>query len=207
MAKYDDSSEKDVSDSVTWSVVGHPTIASVSALGLITPKTKGYTELTASKEGITSDVISVTVCGLEGFCIDTLDTGSGKLFTSSPSKAYLDSIGGSANNGTFTETGTYGPNGEFYTFTWSNANALCGTYNTSRLGGRTNWRLATKDELEGELYNIYGNMFSALGWPTFNPYWSATPASVSGYTSVDLSNGDVGSFSPGSSLYPSCVSP
>lgn len=89
--------------------------------------------------------------------------------------AYLDSIGGSATNGIFTENGTYGPSGNFYLFNWTNANALCTTYNTLSLGGRTNWRLATRDELKGELYDIFGNMFTARGWPTRNLYWSATP--------------------------------
>ncbi|MBD1574844.1 hypothetical protein HC725_16510, partial [Vibrio sp. S17_S38] len=99
VAKYDDGAERDVSDSVTWEIVGDPTIASISVSGLVTGNTKGATELTASKDGITSNTVNVNVCSsLAGTCIDIFDTGSGKLFTNSPSVAYLDSIGGSATN-------------------------------------------------------------------------------------------------------------
>ncbi|MFA0520592.1 DUF1566 domain-containing protein [Vibrio sp. 10N.222.55.E8] len=139
-------------------------------------------------------------------CIDIFDifgTGSGKLFTNSPSVAYLDSIGGSATNGTDTEDGASGPVGVFYRFNWINANALCTTYNTLSLGGRTNWRLATKDELRVEVASH--KMFTTRGWPTFNGYWSATP-DVSNYYYVKLSNGYVNSFFPSYTFYASCVS-
>ncbi|WP_345860711.1 hypothetical protein [Shewanella algae] len=142
---------------------------------------------------------------LAGACLDIFDTGSGKLFTSSPSKAYLDSIGASATNGTWSETGSFGPAGVFYTFDWSNANALCTTYNTISLGGRTNWGLATKDELKVELYDAFGNMFTARGWPTINYYWSATPAG-SLYYAVGLYYGLVYSDLPSDPTYASCVS-
>ncbi|EJL3954478.1 DUF1566 domain-containing protein, partial [Vibrio cholerae] len=148
----------------------------------------------------------VNVCAdFAGTCIDIFDTGTGKLFTNSPSVAYLDSIGGSATDDIYTENGTYGPSGNFYRFNWTNANALCTTYNTLSLGGRTNWRLATRDELKVELYDAFGNMFTARGWPTGNYYWSATPDG-SVYYSVVLSNGNVTSNDPSSTNYASCVS-
>ncbi|WP_429169284.1 DUF1566 domain-containing protein, partial [Aeromonas rivipollensis] len=142
---------------------------------------------------MTSNTVDVNVCAdLSGACIDIFDTGTGKLFTNSPSEAYLDSIGGSATDGIYTEYGPFGPTGDFYRFNWTNANALCTTYNTLSLGGRTNWRLATRDELKVELYNASGNMFTARGWPTINFYWSATPVG-STYYSVSLNYGSVGS--------------
>ncbi|HDM8245802.1 TPA: DUF1566 domain-containing protein, partial [Vibrio campbellii] len=142
---------------------------------------------------------------LSGACIDIFDTGTGKLFTNSPSEAYLDSIGGSATDGIFNENGTYGPSGNFYIFNWTNANALCTTYNTLSLGGRTNWRLATRYELKGELYDIFGNMFTARGWPANINYWSATPDG-SDYYFVSLNDGLVYSDDPGVTFYASCVS-
>ncbi|WP_157367493.1 Lcl domain-containing protein, partial [Vibrio coralliirubri] len=146
------------------------------------------------------------VCSnLAGPCIDIFDTGSGKLFTNSPSVAYLDSIGGSAANGTDTENGTYGPAGVFYLFDWTNANALCPTYNTLSLGGRTNWRLATRDELQTELYGVYADMFTARGWPTSYSYWSATPDG-SYYYIVSVLNGLTFSYDPSLMGYASCVS-
>ncbi|EGR5448641.1 hypothetical protein COR24_19465, partial [Vibrio cholerae] len=94
MAKFDDGTERDVTGYAMWSIVGDPTIAAVSASGLLTGKTRGTTELTASKKGITSNTVTVNVCNTADACLDIFDTGSGKLFTNSPSKAYLDSIGG-----------------------------------------------------------------------------------------------------------------
>ncbi|EJB8450164.1 DUF1566 domain-containing protein, partial [Vibrio parahaemolyticus] len=180
--------------------------ATVSPAGLLSAVEVGNTTLTATKDGVTSNTVDVNVCStLAGPCIELFDTGSGKLFTNSPSKAYLDSIGGSATDGTYTENGTYGPSGNFYKFNWINANALCTTYNTLSLGGRTNWRLATRDELKVELYDASGNMFTARGWPTYLLYWSATPDG-SDYYLVLLSNGDVGSFNPSLTIYASCVS-
>ncbi|PMM53570.1 DUF1566 domain-containing protein [Vibrio splendidus] len=155
---------------------------------------------------MTSNTVGVNVCAsLAGACIDIFDTGTGKLFTNSPSVDYLDSIGGSATNGTYTENGSFGPTGDFYRFEWTNANALCTTYNTLSLGGRTNWRLATRDELKGELYDIFGNMFTARGWPPSTGYWSATPDG-SLYYYVYLDYGDVRSLNPSTTLYASCVS-
>ncbi|EKO3926069.1 hypothetical protein GCS56_003414 [Vibrio metschnikovii] len=138
---------------------------------------------------------------LGGPCIDIFDIGSGKLFTSSPSAAFVESFGGIATNNFNNE----GRIGVFYLFNWHNANALCDTYNTYSLGGRTNWGLATHPELQNELYGLYGNMFTARGWPIGSDYWSATPLG-SGYLSVNLDNGSVGSSFFSSAYYASCVS-
>jgi hypothetical protein len=205
MAKYDDGNEEDVSNSVTWEIVGDSTIADVSSSGLLTGKVKGGTELTATKDGITSNTVNVTVCDLADACFDIFDTGSGKLFTNSPSVAYLNSIGGSANNGTINENGSSGPAGTFYLFNWANADGLCTTYNAQSIGGRNNWRLATRDELKLELFDVYGDMFSARGWPTVNYYWSSTPDG-SDYYNVNLLIGNVSLGTPPTTGYASCVS-
>ncbi|EGR2831868.1 DUF1566 domain-containing protein [Vibrio cholerae] len=205
-AKYHDGHEGDVTTSSDWEIVGDPTVARVSSSGLLTGIEGGTIELIATKDGITSNVLDITVCGdLAGPCIDVFDTGNGKLFTSSPSVAYLDSIGGIATDGTLTEIGDNGPAGDFYKFNWDNANALCAAYNTHSIGGRTNWRLATKDELKMELHDVYGNMFIARGWPTYNNYWSETPISSS-YYDVNLYYGLAGSSGPSYAGYVSCVS-
>uniref|UniRef100_UPI00235E1A3C Lcl domain-containing protein n=1 Tax=Vibrio parahaemolyticus TaxID=670 RepID=UPI00235E1A3C len=204
-ATFSDATSSDVSNSVTWTPIDTAT-ATVSSTGLLSAVEVGNTTLTATKDGVTSNTVDVNVCStLAGPCIELFDTGSGKLFTNSPSKAYLDSIGGSATDDIYTEYGTYGPSGDFYRFNWTNANALCTTYNTLSLGGRTNWRLATRDELKVELYDASGNMFTARGWPTSYYYWSATPDGSS-YYNVLLINGNVSSFNPGSTFYASCVS-
>lgn len=202
MAKFDDGTESDVSGSTTWAIVGDPTIAEVSASGLVTGKTKGDTELTASKDGITSDVVNVNVCNLSGPCLDIVDTGGGKLFTNSPSVAYLDSIGGSATSDIYTDD-----EGDFYRFTLDDANTLCDTYNTLSLGGRTNWSLATRDELLTELYDVFGDMFIARGWPSTVPYKSVTsPDSGLTYFYINLQTSMGANNGPENPHYASCVS-
>ncbi|EJL6460845.1 DUF1566 domain-containing protein, partial [Vibrio cholerae] len=204
-ATFSDTTSSDVSNSVTWTPIDTAT-ATVSSAGLLSAVEVGSTTLTAAKDGVTSNTVDVNVCAdLAGACIDIFDTGTGKLFTNSPSVAYLGSIGGSATDGINYESGAYGPSGDFYLFNWTNANALCTTYNTLSLGGRTNWRLATRDELKVELYDASGNMFTARGWPTFTGYWSATPDG-SRYSSVSLYYGIVGSGNPSVTSYASCVS-
>ena len=206
-ATFSDATSSDVSNSVTWTPLDTAT-ATVSPAGLLSAVEVGNTTLTATKDGVTSNTVDVdvNVCAdLSGACIDIFDTGTGKLFTNSPSEAYLDSIGGSATDGIFNENGTYGPSGNFYHFNWISANLLCTTYNTLSLGGRTNWRLATRDELKVELYGASGNMFTARGWPTLGNYWSATPVS-SYYYGVYLNFGFVFSDNPSYLYYASCVS-
>ncbi|MCG3728913.1 Ig-like domain-containing protein [Vibrio cincinnatiensis] len=215
MAKFDDGTESDVAGSATWTIVGNPEIATVSASGLVTGISKGNTELTASKGGITSKTVNVNVCdNLAEACIDIFDTGNGKLFTNSPSKAYLDSIGGSANDTyAYKEDGKSGPVGVFYRFTWSDAETLCDMYNDHSLGGRKNWRLATKDELKEELFDVYINMFTEREWPAFYAYWTATLnpnpdpyADGSRYFTVHLIDERIISYDPSAWYYVSCVS-
>ncbi|HAS3601248.1 TPA: DUF1566 domain-containing protein, partial [Vibrio cholerae] len=204
-ATFSDATSSDVSTSVTWTPIDTAT-ATVSSAGLLSAVKVGNTTLTATKDSVTSNTVDVNVCAdFAGTCIDIFDTGTGKLFTNSPSVAYLDSIGGSATDDIYTENGTYGPSGNFYRFNWTNANALCTTYNTLSLGGRTNWRLATRDELKVELYDAFGNMFTARGWPTTIIYWSAS-LDGSFYYSVNLYEVFVYGANPSNALYASCVS-
>ncbi|PNQ65371.1 hypothetical protein C1141_09290 [Vibrio agarivorans] len=141
---------------------------------------------------------------LAGKCIDFVDIGNGQLFTSSPSVAYLESIGGSPTDGIVNNV-NWLPKGRFYRFHWPNAKELCTTYNQHSIGGRINWRLATKDELL-KLHNKFGGMNRARGWATTGyPYWSVT-RDGSKYCFVGLTNdsfvGSVSSYE----FYASCVS-
>ncbi|HHF0540327.1 TPA: DUF823 domain-containing adhesin, partial [Vibrio alginolyticus] len=186
--------------------------ATVLSTGLLSAVDAGSTTLTATKDGVTSNAVDVNVCSdLAGVCIDFLDTGSGKLFTNSPSVAYLDSIADSPTesktlNDTF-DSDYAGPRGYFYIFNWDNANALCSIYNSLNFRERNNWRLATRDELV-DLYNEFGNMSDARGWPTNYRYWTMTAgADESKYYMLSLNYSDSGSAAPQSwELYASCVS-
>ncbi|WP_277815629.1 DUF1566 domain-containing protein [Vibrio splendidus] len=102
------------------------------------------------------------------------------------------------------ETDNHGPTGEFATFRNLEPTRLCAQYNTIGLYGRTNWRLATRDELSS-LHSHYGNMFNAKGWATGDFYWSAT-SSGSNYYRVALGDGVVGSSPLSYHNYASCVS-
>ena len=132
----------------------------------------------------------------------------GKLFTNSPSVAYLDSIhAGHLAYGTLGEDGSEGPVGDFYTFVWDSGNELCDEYNNQSLGGRTNWHLPTEDELGVELHDTHGNMFIARGWPTGRaPYWTENAAGSSAHFIVYLNTGSGNSSSDWSAEYVSCVS-
>lgn len=204
-ATYDDGSNVELTDSnVMWEVLNAASgDVELTATGKMTVKDSSASGVTvkATVNGISSDESPVSVSTLDGAVIDS----SGKLFISSPSKAYLDSLGGSASDGTYTESGARGPAGEFYTFNWNNANTLCSTYNAKSLGGRTNWRLAEKDELKIGLFGKFGNMFNARSWPATKDYWS-TAVIGSDYISVNLLVGDFTSGDASDATYASCVS-
>ncbi|WP_273979565.1 Ig-like domain-containing protein, partial [Vibrio parahaemolyticus] len=206
-ATFSDATFSDVSNSVTWTPIDTAT-ATVSSAGLLSAVEVGNTTLTATKDGVTSNTVDVNVCAdLAGPCIDIFDTGTGKLFTNSPSRAYLDSIGGSPTSGTHTENGVHGPSGGvFYKFSRSNYDELCNTYNSHSLGGRTNWRLGTKDELNLELYNTFGNMYAARGWPTYVLYWTSSTDKYGDRYSVRLYDGNVQVSHPNNTHFGSCVS-
>ncbi|MCY9829459.1 DUF1566 domain-containing protein, partial [Vibrio chagasii] len=209
------STDDDTTDSsfMTWAISPAGTGATISTEGsLNTAAVMPGTTLKITATGknpydsVTDSIDVVFTTSLAGESIDIFDTGSGKLFTSSPSVAYLESIGGSNTNGTYSETGHLGPSGLFYRFYWDNANALCDTYNERSVGGRTDWRLATIDELKDELYGTFDSMFTARFWPTQNAYWSANPAGPGKYIRMSLHSGDPMDMTEYNGAYASCVS-
>lgn len=73
------------------------------------------------------------------------------------------------------------------------------------IGGRTNWRLPQRNELKDELFDSFGNMFTARGWPTSQTYWSSTP-DIADYYNVYLDDGRIFSDDRGEFMFVSCVS-
>ncbi|MEZ9378611.1 DUF1566 domain-containing protein [Vibrio lentus] len=188
-----------------------------------TPKTNMTFNVTSSyttTDGMPSDSTSqVTfngyVCGGQvgdddkanaaGDCIKIAES-NGKLYTGSPSVSFLQAIGYGGYSGTITESGTRGPSGGvFARLNHIQSVELCTQYNNIKLNGKSNWRLATKNEL-ASLYDNYGDMFNVKGWATYYSYWSSTPIGSS-YFNVYLSHGRVGSgYHPSDQYYASCVS-
>ncbi|HAV1384927.1 TPA: DUF1566 domain-containing protein [Vibrio parahaemolyticus] len=176
---FSDSTEGDISEVVTWNVTD-PTIAVISegaGGSLVSGGTAGYgvTTAVAMSQGISSNTVNISAINtLAGPVIDVFDVtngdGTGQLYVNSPSVAYLDSIGGSDSSDVFAETT---PVGDFYLYTWEQANILCDTYNAQGLAGRTNWRLPESIELE-ELQSTYSNLYDVRGWPVNSFYWSNT---------------------------------
>uniref|UniRef100_UPI00115A9CA3 Ig-like domain-containing protein n=3 Tax=Vibrio cholerae TaxID=666 RepID=UPI00115A9CA3 len=194
IATYSDGTSAQVTNSVAWTSVDTNT-ATVTSSGMLSGVNVGSTTVTAMKDGITSNTVNVKVCrDLDGPCIDIFDTGSGKLFTSAPSYDYISKM----------SFGHSGISGYQSIFDWANSNSLCARYNTKSIGGRSNWRLATRRELK-ELHDVYGNMNTARGWPIGKHYWSVTPDGSS-YYYVDLRSGYTGSTNPVDGLFASCVS-
>ncbi|MBN3551538.1 Ig-like domain-containing protein [Vibrio neptunius] len=205
-ATYSDGSASNVSTSVTWTSIDTD-VATVAPLGQLTGIEVGQTTVSAFKDGITSQTLSVNVCDQAVSCnIEVFDTGAGKLFTSTPSAVYLDSIGGSPNVGVYNDQ-----NGSYYRFNWPHANQLCKRYNRMLLAGRTNWRLTTKNELLDDLYGIYGNMYNARSWPANKvSYWSSdVSVGAGGATRYISARLNVASYAVGPATmrqYVSCVS-
>ncbi len=201
MATYSDNTSADVASSATWTS-GDVTTATVGLTGYLTGKGVGTTTVTATKDGITSNEVNVSVCDLRDDCIDIFDTGSGKLFTSSPSVTY------SNENGVI-YSGTEIYFGVYSTFTHADAVVLCDTtYRDAKLEGRTNWRLPEIGELRSDLFD-HGEEFSWRKWwdgatpPT--PYWSATRTDTDKYYATYIES-DPFVFDPSSKGYTSCVS-
>ena len=227
IANFSDGTSSDVTNSVTW-IAGDTNIATVTVGGLLDGVQPGATTVMATIDDIVSNTVNVTVCtDISGPCIDVLDTGNGKLFTSTPSQAYLqDNIGYSlvrlgGDYEYIAPEAEQGPGGWFALFRIDDGSqdwlpktyteALCNTYNEISLKGRTNWRLPTIDELEGELYEVYGDMsLKTPSWQVFREYASSSLVDGTSDTLVmslgGWGGGSIFSFSFGREFFVSCVS-
>ncbi|EPN7765483.1 Ig-like domain-containing protein [Vibrio cholerae] len=211
-ALYSDNTVSDVTERATWHWGSQDNaVAQVMAkLGRVNGIAEGITSLEARLDGIYSNRAVVSVCeNLAGNCIDIMEMGDKStkpvLYTSSPSLVYITRSGIEIERQFITETGRYGPSGTFYVTNVDTAKKLCSSYNIKSLGGRTNWRLATKEEL-WKIFSTRGNVFRSDGWPTAAPYRSSTVDTSNNYFRVNLYDGYVYSVDPGEHGYASCIS-
>lgn len=210
-ATYNDGNVSDVSSSVTWTMKSNNGIndsATVTSTGLLSGWQVDTATVSAEIDGVNSDnsiAVSVSACQAKGSdCLDFFDTGNGTLYTNSPSKAFLDGIGGSTTNGFTQEIIKSGPSGDFYLFFWNSADSLCTTYNTRNLAARSNWRLPKNGELNA-LFNTYGNMFNSRGWPARINYWSESRRGPGAYN-LNLAHGRGGNSLLDNDFYATCIS-
>ncbi|WP_339390000.1 Ig-like domain-containing protein [Vibrio neptunius] len=196
-ATYSDGTSAVVHDVTWWTPVN--TVMSVTYAGYVRGLSEGNSRIKAAYKGFTKNV-EVNVCSSNGSnftgkCIYTLDAG-GKLFTSTPSIAYLDSLNLRLTNST---------NGMFYTFKQREADALCNKYNELNIAGRSNWRLPTLNEIE----SIY-QMSLPRNWSNNTNYWTSISSSLGRWWAlkyVKASNTIIKQRFGGSySFYASCVS-
>ncbi|HCM1333070.1 TPA: Ig-like domain-containing protein [Vibrio parahaemolyticus] len=199
LAEYSDGTTNvDVTSSVVWNVED-PTVVNITSTnsGIVEGGSISYgtTQITASLDSVTSNEITITACNdLIGACVDKVDVGSGKLFTSGPSVAFSDAIGVPYSSGSE----------GFARYNFDQMAVLCETYNSIALFERTNWRAAITSELLDELYLNHVNLEGERGWSMALRYYSGAETPLE---SVDLEAGVAYSVpNPLNSYLVSCVS-
>lgn len=222
IATYTDDSRLDITNSATWLSLD-PSVT-VSMTGEITASDIGTATVIASEDGIDSTQADITICSLADTCIDIFDAGNGTLFTSSPSKIYVDNINPNLASYVTTIDSSLPPpaigislddglDGDYSLFTVSEADSLCDTYSREEIGGRDNWRLPTKDELEQFTNdnvitsNGIENMFTQRDWPVSYRYWTNDPVPGSPSNSYYTFNLQLGGDDPRNTpIFVTCIS-
>ncbi|MBM4860369.1 hypothetical protein HYO44_23590, partial [Vibrio parahaemolyticus] len=204
---YSDNSRADITEQVIWQgVAGSSADYDIGTDGVVTPLQSGYFTVEAKLNGITSNSADITSCvTLAGPCFAVLDNGSGKLFTPTPGKDYVDVATPDfvfdsliADMDLSDGIVAYG--------TLETDNAWCDELQSMAYRGRTNWRLATEGELLNELYGTYGNMNTVFGWPTQTHYRSQDEDSDGSSVVVHLKFGGTINYAISIERYVSCVS-
>ncbi|MCG6459027.1 Ig-like domain-containing protein, partial [Vibrio parahaemolyticus] len=204
---YSDNSRADITDQVSWNrLAGYSSDFDIGTDGVVTPLESGYFTVEAKLNGITSNTADITTCvTLASPCFAVLDNGSGKLFTPAPGKDYVDvatpDFVFESRIRDMDLSDGYVAYGAFET-----ANAWCDELQSMAYRGRTNWRLATENELLNELYGTYGDMNTVFGWPTQTHYRSQDEDSDGSSVVVHLKSGDTINYAISIERYVSCVS-
>lgn len=194
LAEYSDGTTNvDVTSSVVWTAED-PFVVNIGAQGGIMKAgsiSYGNTQIIVSLDSVTSNEITITACNdLIGACVDKVDVGSGKLFTSGPSVAFADAIG---------VPYAVGIEG-FAHYNFDQMSVLCDTYNSIALFERA----AMTSELLDELYLNHVNLKGKRGWFMALRYYSGAETPL---VSVDLDAGVAYSVpNPLNSYLVSCVS-
>ncbi|WGW01368.1 Ig-like domain-containing protein [Vibrio sp. YMD68] len=183
---------------VSW-VSSVPATATVSNSGLVTPVSVGTTVITATKDGEQASTVSFEVTA-----IDTVKLGN---LTFHRALAKAEAVAkGFTPDGWHTVGGSTGPDGMVVSaFNWSNADNFC---ENVEMGGYSDWRLPSRDELTQLQASTQAGVFVAFGWPIYYSYWSSTlDTSYTGtrHYSISLTNGYAFKNGDLSNNYVSCV--
>lgn len=225
--RFDDSSEADLTDNVNWRVSNNA-VADVNASGTVEPYTTGNISVVASKDGVQSRAVTLTivdsaVCGhiignafstavgdadpsnAAGACIKLIQDSSGNWFTSAPSADAAAYLGFQPLTSNHYESGVSGPTGFFMRFTWGEIDLWCQRLNTLGFAGRSDWTMPSQTQLSG-LFSELGNLFTGYGWPVYAYYFSSTSGGAGTFVDVSLRDGSTNTPYPNFPAYGSCVS-
>ncbi|OBS95502.1 hypothetical protein A9261_15095 [Vibrio tasmaniensis] len=226
----------DITDSGHWEAEDLQ-IVTLTDTGEVSGLEQGRSSIMVSKEGL-SETVEVNVCDdLAGVCLDTYNVGNNKLITNSPSVAFLDRLSQIEIEDAYvisevedmyddihTEVGEGDPfnlnngvlipdpnrvKGSFYLFSYKQASQLCQIYNAYQIGGRGNWRIPERYEIEHGMFNFGEgvSVFVDRGWPTEKVYWTSTQVYTDNNWTFNLFSGGLTNLSTeANDGYASCVS-
>lgn len=166
----------------------------------------GITELTSTIKFTLEHAYCHQYPEVDSFnCLPYFDLPSGKRFTASPSMEWLNAVFPDINVIAINQEVGHGY-ASFGRFNKAAAHELCDKYSNENMFGRTDWRLATKDEIKIELYN-YNSAPYDVGWPVSFVYSVIYPTPSVWYYTVEIKNDwRVRAYDNNVSIYVSCVS-
>ncbi|EGR1766012.1 Ig-like domain-containing protein [Vibrio parahaemolyticus] len=153
-----------------------------------------------------SDSHSIRVQSNPGPVVTKLKKNPTTLYTSTPTVDFAKELNAAYYN-TFSEDGVYGPNGlKPARFSHAMAREFCQLLSQANYHDRSNWKLATIEQLE-VLFKENRSLYLSHGWPTSNTYGTDSEISRKGtYHNINMYTGYKSSHAPEQARFVSCVS-
>ncbi|EGR3275217.1 hypothetical protein DLI01_25170, partial [Vibrio parahaemolyticus] len=138
----------------------------------------GEASLQVTVDGF-SDSHSIRVKSNPGPVVTNLKKNPTMLYTSTPTVDFAKELNAGYYS-TLSENGVYGPNGlKPARFSHAMAHEFCQLLSQVNYHDRSNWKLATMEQLE-MLFKENRSLYLSHGWPTSNTYGTATKVSKKG---------------------------
>ncbi|EJC6779768.1 Ig-like domain-containing protein [Vibrio parahaemolyticus] len=165
----------------------------------------GEASLQVTVDGF-SDSHSIRVKSNPGPVVTNLKKNPTMLYTSTPTVDFAKELNAGYYS-TLSENGVYGPNGlKPARFSHAMAHEFCQLLSQVNYHDRSNWKLATMEQLE-MLFKENRSLYLSHGWPTSNTYGTATKVSKKGsYHNMNMHTGYKSSHATGQARFVSCVS-